>query len=407
MQIYVTDGSDNRLKQFDNAEFRKGVHQNEIQLSDSPVLGSWKIHVKVNNDKEVTKEFEVAEYTLPKFEFSIDANPDSNYKEGKISATVRAKYTFGKIAKGNAAITVKGEGKSVSRTVEVNGKKNVEFTHEELGIKKSFQEKTVNIFGTFTEELSGKEQNATAKVQIHVTPEKIRFTKSGEKFKPGLPFKVTALVNYHDKNAPVTDKSNPVKFTTKIYTLIEKKCKRTKSKPIESRFGERNYGWNPSPSRPTYNWSPSYSPSYNPPSYNWNPSPPSYNPQYTPSVPSYSPSQRSQYTPSFTSLPSPSNYGWISSPSTGWRAARDTSDYDETTSREDDMEEYDCTEQGSYEDIQEIFVKNGKAEVNLDIPSNATKIDVEVSYSDRVIALRYDFCSLFKMNLIGKIFRNC
>lgn len=223
VQIYISDGGNNRLKQFDDARFVQGVHQNELQLSDSPVLGSWKINVKVNKQKEVSKEFEVAEYVLPKFELTIDTSPDASYKDDKIVATVKAKYTFGKIAKGNATITAKGS-RTVTKSIEVNGKKNVEFELKELGISKSLAESTVQLFATFTEELSGKVQNATAKVQIHVTPHKIRFEKSGDKFKPGLPFNVTALLNFHEKNVPVTDKSAPVIFKITFFHNIVKKC---------------------------------------------------------------------------------------------------------------------------------------------------------------------------------------
>ena len=237
VKIFITDGGDNRVKQFDDPKFIKGVHQNELQLSDLPIMGKWKIHVKVNGKKDEKKEFEVAEYVLPKFEFTIDANPDANYKDGKIRATVKAKYTFGKTAKGNATITASREAptwsyygnspKEVSKTVDIDGKKIVEFDIEkDLGIKDKHREYTVNLCATFTEELSGKEQNATAKVQIHVTPHKMEFKKSGETFKPGLPYKVTAILKYHDKNAPVTDTQNPVKFTIKNYKTIKSKCTR-------------------------------------------------------------------------------------------------------------------------------------------------------------------------------------
>jgi CD109 antigen len=231
-QIYITDGGNNRLKQFDNVKFEQGVHQNELQLSDSPVLGTWKILVKINNQNEISKQFEVAEYVLPKFELTIDAEPDTDYKNGKVKATVKAKYTFGKIAKGNATVTAEGNRK-VTKSIEVSGKKYIEFDIEnELGIQKSWSENTVKLSATFTEELSGNEQNATANVRIHVTPHKIKFLKSGEKFKPGLPYKITALLNFHEKNAPVTDKNNPVKFTVEYMT--EKKCQPWRYCPKDS-----------------------------------------------------------------------------------------------------------------------------------------------------------------------------
>lgn len=236
VQVYITDGAQNRIKQFDNVAFNKGVFQSELQLSDSPVMGTGTIHVKVNNEKETTKEFEVAEYTLPKFEVTIDANPNANFKDGKIRATIRAKYTFGKIAKGNATVTAEvvnirwwrqeSENK-VSKSVEVDGKKPVEFEiDEELGIKDKQGERTVKLFATFKEELTEREQNATASVTIHPTPHKIELEKSSQYFKPGLPFSVTAFVKYHDKDAPVSDPNNPLKFTITYFYDTLRTCKR-------------------------------------------------------------------------------------------------------------------------------------------------------------------------------------
>ena len=163
VEIFITDGADNRVKQFNNVTLIKGVFQGELQLSDSPVLGKWKIYVKTAGVAETVKAFEVAEYTLPKFEVTIDANPDANLKDGKILATVRAKYTFGKIAKGKATVTAEVEpidswpygddsSKSVkvSKSIEVNGKKPIEFDIlKELGIQDTNQERIVTLHASF------------------------------------------------------------------------------------------------------------------------------------------------------------------------------------------------------------------------------------------------------------------
>lgn len=234
VEVSISDGGDNRVKQFSGVNFIKGVYQNELQLSDSPVLGTWKLNVKLNGSAETSKAFEVAEYTLPKFEVSIDANPDANFNDGKIRATVRAKYTFGKVAKGNATVTAIVEPlhrwsnkktKKVSKSVEVNGNKPIEFDiADELGLIGKKHERTVQLHATFLEELTGKQQNATATVKIHITPHKIQVTTSSEKVKPGLPFVATAFVQNHDKGSPVTDKSNPVTFTIRYYSDKLKTC---------------------------------------------------------------------------------------------------------------------------------------------------------------------------------------
>lgn len=93
IKVHITDGGRNRVKQFSDVKLVKGVYQNELQLSDSPVMGNWMIHVKVNDGEEVSKTFEVAEYVLPKYEVIVDSDPHVTFKDGKIRATVRAKYT--------------------------------------------------------------------------------------------------------------------------------------------------------------------------------------------------------------------------------------------------------------------------------------------------------------------------
>ncbi|XP_070505072.1 CD109 antigen-like isoform X2 [Chironomus tepperi] len=241
IDIYITDGGDNRIKQYDEVEknFNKGVYQNELQLSDMPVMGVWKIHVKVNGDQDIVKSFDVEEYVLPKFELSIDTIPNIPFTDGSIKATVNAKYTFGKIAKGKATVTADVEypyrgyrnkisesGQKISKSVDVDGKKFVEFDFkEDLKIRDNKSEHTVNLHATFKDDLSGKEATATAKVKIHSNSIKMELKKSAEKFKLGLPFEVTAILSTHDKSTPVVDASNPVKFTVTSYYDILRKVK--------------------------------------------------------------------------------------------------------------------------------------------------------------------------------------
>lgn len=307
VEIYISDGADNRVKQFEKPQFNKGVYQNEMQLSDLPVMGTWKIHVKVNNAEGTEKKFEVAEYVLPKFEVTITANPDANYKDGKIRATVKATYTFGKIAKGNATVTAELEGygwwrrgsnnenKKVSKSVEVDGKKFVEFDiKQDLGLEELSYERTVILSTTFTDELSGKEANATTKVTIHKNRQKIELTKSSDKFKPGLPYKVSALVLFHDKNTPVNDKHNPLKFTVTYYYDVLKKCTRRRWHYHHQRVYE--------------------------------------------------------------------------------------SDSPSTSTTTEKPEEYDCRDEKSFAENTEVFLKNGVAEIDIDMPSNTTRISLKVMF---------------------------
>lgn len=220
-QVYITDCAQNRIEQFDEIGFIKGVFQGDLKLSDSPRLGNWSIIALVNDKKEAEKVFEVAEYTLPTFEVHLDVNPHANFDEQKISATVVAQHTFGEAAKGNVTVTAQVERNKVSKSMEVNGQKSVEFHIEnDLGIKGKDHDVTIELFATFKEELTNKVQNVAASVEVHGVPYKIKMKKPNKKFKPGLPFPVEAIVQLYDKNMPITDKMNPVVFTA---TFTEEK----------------------------------------------------------------------------------------------------------------------------------------------------------------------------------------
>ncbi|KAJ6641357.1 CD109 antigen [Pseudolycoriella hygida] len=237
-QVHVTDGAQNRVKQFDDIALTKGVYEDSFPLSDLPILGDWHLVVFINNTKAAEKVFEVAEYTLPSFEVTLEVNPHAHYDEQKLSATIIAKHTFGKIAKGNATITANVGSNTVSKSVEVNGKKSVDFDMKnDLRVYRSFRENTVKLVATFVEELTGRVQNATAKIQIHVTPHKIKIVKDSEKIKSGLPFTVKAIVQFHDKDTPVTDEKNAVVFTVKFYYEEITACQRHRT-PYWSDYDE-------------------------------------------------------------------------------------------------------------------------------------------------------------------------
>ncbi|KAG5667284.1 hypothetical protein PVAND_015270 [Polypedilum vanderplanki] len=350
-EVFITDGGDNRVKQFDNVKFNKfGVLQDEMQLSDSPVLGTWKIHLKfVGVDTETIKSFDVAEYVLPKFEVSIDANPDANFRDGKIRATVKAKYTFGKVAKGNATVTAEvspryrwwghrqEDIKKVSKTVKVDGKEFVEFDiKEDLGMEEGSYLRHVTLTASFTEELSGKEANATTQVEVHETRHKIELTKDdGEKIKPGLPYRVTAHVKYHDRDMPVTDKHNPIVFNISYYYDVPRTCKRRI--------------WN-QPWRPYHREIVIEDSSSN-------------DDETTTTVePTTTESATSEIDPETATLLQPV----IIKPN--------------ITKEEPKYEEYECREEKSNEKQVELFLKNGKATISLEIPSNTTRLQVKAKY---------------------------
>lgn len=224
VKIFITDGGKNRVKQISDVKLVKGVFQSELELSDSPVMGTWMIHVKLNNEEEMTKSFEVAEYVLPKYEVIVDSDPHVTYKDGKIRATVRAKYTYGKPVKGQATISAYPvlwlggvqpfiQDNIVRKVVQVDGKGAVEFDiRQELKIEGDF-ERYVKIEAIFEEELTGRRQNGSTQITIHKYKYDMELKKDSDDYKPGLPFSVSVKVKYYD-GSPLIDKVNPVKIFT-------------------------------------------------------------------------------------------------------------------------------------------------------------------------------------------------
>lgn len=68
---------------------------------------------------------------------------------------------------------------------------------------------TINLHASFTEELTGYVQNATAKVKVFRERHKINIKKPSTNFKPGLPYKFLIEVLYQD-DTPVIDNHNNV-----------------------------------------------------------------------------------------------------------------------------------------------------------------------------------------------------
>lgn len=262
VDVVIFDGAQNRVKQFDKVKLRKGVFQGDFQLGELAVLGNWQINVKLGSGETYTKSFEVAKYTLPTFEMSIDSPDNVWFKLGKIRATCKARYTFGQDAKGKATITASYRGNFfirdgpvpivpdepvpgrpgmpgrpgirpppqptvvVSKQIEVDGKTFAEFDIEkELKINVRTRDIRVLLEATFVEELTGKVQKASKYITIRVSQFQVLLQQEDYTVRPGLPHFVSATVKNWDGDAPVTDRSGLVFNAKLFYDKIRKqKC---------------------------------------------------------------------------------------------------------------------------------------------------------------------------------------
>ncbi|XP_029178169.1 CD109 antigen-like isoform X3 [Nylanderia fulva] len=216
--VYIIDGDGNRIKQWTRPSVAHGIFSSELELSHSPVLGNWKIIANVG-DQTFEKEFEVAEYVLPNFEVTIDSPKHVQFKESKVTATVHAKYTYGKPVKGEATITAYPDifsgviqpifQQPVRKVVPIDGKVTVDFDIlSELRLTDEY-ERPIMLDVVVEEALTTRRQNTSMQVTLHKHKYTMELIKTSEHFKPGLKYTAFLKLTNHD-GSPVQDTKNDV-----------------------------------------------------------------------------------------------------------------------------------------------------------------------------------------------------
>ncbi|XP_070508206.1 CD109 antigen-like [Chironomus tepperi] len=218
VDIFITDGSNNRIKQYENIFFRRGVYRQSLQLSDEPVLGNWMIHVKVDGkDPETIKVFEVAKYVLPKFEVTV-VTKSKIYYDHDIIVSYSAKYTYGKDVEGSAVVSAEGlffwwgrPIRRVEKSLDNSTKTTSINIQNDLNLESIYWMQPVRLTVTFTEALTGIQRNATSIVNVYKYLYNLQLINSDNNIKANLPFTVKAFVK-DIYEAPITDDKEPVTF---------------------------------------------------------------------------------------------------------------------------------------------------------------------------------------------------
>ncbi|XP_055295249.1 thioester-containing protein 1 allele R1-like isoform X3 [Sitodiplosis mosellana] len=219
INIFITDGANNRIKGYANLRTSRGVVSEELQLSSYPVLGDWHIAVEAMGELKKYK-FEVAEYVLPKFDVTIDTPKHQYFQDGKIRATIRTKYTYGKPVKGEVTVAVYPKtygsfqpfaNNLITRKVsKIDGKAYVEFDiAKELNVKEDY-EQAMAMEAIVEEELTGRKQNTSVDLFLHKSKYKIVLSNASPNYKPGLPYNVLVSVQKFD-GTPVTGGASTIR----------------------------------------------------------------------------------------------------------------------------------------------------------------------------------------------------
>ncbi|XP_055917708.1 thioester-containing protein 1 allele R1-like [Eupeodes corollae] len=220
IEVQIYDGDHNRITHLLNSlTLIKSAAMSQLQLSKSPVLGTWSIEVNVDDTVKI-KYFKVEKYVQPKFEVQIEAPSNVVISEGKIGVTVGSKYTHGKQVKGRAIISVKpsyyyyGDDPDLphsEKIVQFDGKCFVEFDIlGDLQITKRNYIPQLTILALVEEDLTELRHNATATVNVHREKYQIEsINPAPNKYHPRKPVTFNLVVKNLDGTA-VKDTENPL-----------------------------------------------------------------------------------------------------------------------------------------------------------------------------------------------------
>ena len=203
LSIYVTDPEKNRIRQWLRVTPKKGVFSSEVQLTELAVLGKWEIEAHVGKESK-TKDVEVAKYVLPNFDVTIDSANDFSAKDGKVRAIIRSKYTYGKLVKGEAIVSLTPSNSnqmnkdSVVKTIPINGKGTVEFDLVAVEFTGLFLSRDYEIKATVIEELTDRNQTVSKPITVHGNRYKFKPIGLIKEFTPGSPvnFSVRNLLTF-------------------------------------------------------------------------------------------------------------------------------------------------------------------------------------------------------------------
>ncbi|XP_013928541.1 PREDICTED: alpha-2-macroglobulin-like [Thamnophis sirtalis] len=202
--IYIEDPKRNRLFQWKDVELKGGLVQLEFPLSSEPALGSYKVVVLKDDERNIHHPFTVDEYVLPKFEVTVKSTPIITILDKEMEVTACGKYTYGKPVPGKVSIRVcrrysyfrsscyGEESKAICE--EFSGEADVHgcFSHvldlKIFQLKRNGFQMEIRADGVITEEGTEVKLTGSGTTQITSTISKVVFENVDNYYKPGLPF---------------------------------------------------------------------------------------------------------------------------------------------------------------------------------------------------------------------------
>ncbi|RUS86836.1 hypothetical protein EGW08_005432, partial [Elysia chlorotica] len=228
VDINIFDKDSNKIKQWLNVTPTDGVVTQKLKLSSQPTLGDWKISVQASRTY-TEKSFAVAEYVLPKFEVSVILPSYVLTAETDVTATIKAKYTYGKPVKGTADVsmsylpsyysydTSRAEAVMAFPNLAIDGETKVTFPLSTLKALHSYlNTHKLIVSANVTEDLTNNVMSGNATVTMYNSGVKLEFPDTNPKnFKPGLQYTALLKISQPD-GLPVSPGSEQINVSTAV-----------------------------------------------------------------------------------------------------------------------------------------------------------------------------------------------
>ena len=184
-----------------------GVAPFSLVLANEVNFGSWKIRAR-SESAESIRDIRVEEYTLPRFDLSVDFPKDWALVDEIIQGTVKAKYFFGRNVDGEVSISAKrwvGVWEQYASTQGSPSQGEFDFTLPAVefvsGTPDASGQGTITLDVTVTDS-TGHTQTSNQVLRIVEAPVVLSLVPDSDVFKPGIP--TTVLVQSKDpEGAPV------------------------------------------------------------------------------------------------------------------------------------------------------------------------------------------------------------
>ena len=203
-----------------------GMAGASLPLSGEPNLGVWKITADAAG-QSTQLDARVAEYTLPRYEVSVDLPQEWALAGDPVVGAVSAEYSFGKPVRGTLEIVASryvGVWEEYARlTKEIDGAASFELPAAGYvaGVPGAGGQGNVQLDVTVREPATGYAERVTRLLTVAEQPVNLQLIPESRVFKPGLPFSLL-LVSETPDNRPVSaDVSVTVRYVDQEFEIID------------------------------------------------------------------------------------------------------------------------------------------------------------------------------------------